>query len=258
MYIQITTHCNMTCAHCCFSCEPGKGEHMSWDVFKKAVAMACELGEYITIGGGEPTMHPEFWRFLWHAITEASFAKLGWRDGGGVYIVTNGSITKTALRLAALARDGMVGARLSLDEHHDGIDAEVEDAFNAHGSYRRLDGDLRYVSLGNPDRIIKAGRAVETGVGVVDECICDDLFVAPSGELYVCGCQDAPVLGNVRNMGRDALRELAQVSDIGSACWRVIAYQLTDLGDEAEDCLHLVELGQQWQARKAELAEEAA
>ena len=62
MYIQITDHCNMTCAHCCYSCSPRKRNFMSKDVFVKALDL-CDLDD-ISIGGGEPTLHPLFWDFI--------------------------------------------------------------------------------------------------------------------------------------------------------------------------------------------------
>ncbi len=59
MYIQITTRCNMSCEHCCYSCTH-EGEDMSLETFRNCLG----FDEYNTLGGGEPTIHPLFWQFL--------------------------------------------------------------------------------------------------------------------------------------------------------------------------------------------------
>ena len=79
MYIQITTRCNMECEHCCMSAT-AKGEDMSIGTFKNAL----EYDEYITIGGGEPTLHPKFWEMMGLALGFGEY----------VWLATNGSITK--------------------------------------------------------------------------------------------------------------------------------------------------------------------
>jgi len=48
----------MACAHCCFSCT-GKGTFMSQEVFDKALEIAKEYNMTVTLGGGEPTLHPK-------------------------------------------------------------------------------------------------------------------------------------------------------------------------------------------------------
>ena len=63
MYVQITTKCNMNCAHCCFAATR-KGEHMPLNIFQKALQVAVRRGDHLTIGGGEPTMHPDFFKYL--------------------------------------------------------------------------------------------------------------------------------------------------------------------------------------------------
>jgi len=93
MYIQITDHCNMTCAHCGYSCSPRKKNFMTMDVFKAAVKYDPN---YISIGGGEPTTHPLFWDMLVHAIVES--------DDVLPWLATNGKRTEDALRLAKLAK----------------------------------------------------------------------------------------------------------------------------------------------------------
>ena len=64
MYLQITTNCDMECAHCGFSCGPEKRRYMTMEVFEAAMKIASNRCEYITIGGGEPTNHSLFFDFL--------------------------------------------------------------------------------------------------------------------------------------------------------------------------------------------------
>ena len=111
MYIKITTRCNMTCAHCCYSATKD-GEDMPIKVFKKILDKwyrEIECGDgYVTLGGGEPTLHPEFWDMV----------ELAWKYGTP-WMVTNGSNKKAALLIADLAKKGYLHGVLSLDKWHD-------------------------------------------------------------------------------------------------------------------------------------------
>lgn len=183
MYIQITTRCNMRCAHCCSSCT-SRGKDMSPEVFKAAISILRD--DYICIGGGEPTIHPNFWEFMGLAIAECEW----------VWIATNGKETKTAIALAKMAKSGVIGAALSQDQWHDPIDENVVKAFTR--------GERGYSSDGNDSReirsvskILKAGRAKKNGIWTEDSCCCEGLMFKPDGNIYYCGCKDAPKVGNV-------------------------------------------------------------
>jgi len=188
MYIRLTSRCNMTCAHCAFSCT-SHGQDMTRETYKAALKLSTDYGSYITLGGGEPTMHPLFWEFLGLALATS--------DVEGLYIVTNGKITDIAIALAKLARAGILGAALSQDEYHDRIDPEVIAAFTKdkwantiYGYVPRTDSDSRdNRSISSPNSIINAGRAKKNGFGNLDECFCDDLLVEPDGRLWWCGCR---------------------------------------------------------------------
>lgn len=185
MYVQITDHCNMSCAHCGFSCGPRKKNFMSIDLFEKTIKMLdCE---YITIGGGEPTLHPDFW-----AIVAIS---LGACDG--VWLATNGSQTETTLRLASLAKKGILGCALSQDRYHEAINPRVVKAFsNIDRGYSMSGSDLRKIR-NVYGHIVKAGRAARTAVWTQEVgCICPDIFVDPLGSIFSCGCKKL-LLGNV-------------------------------------------------------------
>ncbi|MFA5234782.1 MAG: hypothetical protein WC390_10315 [Sulfurimonas sp.] len=178
-----------------------RGEDMSWETFKCAVDMADEYGEYITLGGGEPTLHPDFDRMLMYAIAHAN-----------VYIVTNGSQTDRALALAALAKRGVIGCALSQDVWHDPIDESVVKAFTKKPfiKYNEVDNDEREIRdigryfNGKTSGVFRQGRAarrifVENNLTEIG-CACEnEPFVRPSGKVYQCGCKNSPCRGDVFN-----------------------------------------------------------
>lgn len=175
MYLRITSRCNMKCGHCCFNAT-SKGTDMEVATAKAALKLAEGYGMYLTIGGGEPTLHPNFWEILGLALSYSD-------DDLVPYIVTNGKITDTALRLARMARRGVIGAALSRDEWHDPIEPRVVQAFD----YRRPIGssgdDMRETR--SVTRIIKMGRGTKIA-GAEEGCACDDLVVDPDGKMWFC------------------------------------------------------------------------
>lgn len=193
MYIQITTRCNMTCKHCCMNATC-KGEDMTLETFKAALDK-CD-SEHISIGGGEPTLNPHFWQMLG--------LSLGHKYIESVWMATNGSITDTALALCGLARKGVIGCALSLDEWHDEIETDVEDAFTEGMSQDRegrwrlgfdaKEGDgreIRNVGIPGP---LKSGRCDWSDK---EECACPGLMVKPNGDVMLCGCEDSIKVGTV-------------------------------------------------------------
>ena len=185
----------MTCDHCCFDCKE-YGEDMSFEVFKKAVEYSQDL---IAIGGGEPTIHPQFDKFLLYAITHTD----------EVWLATNGKLTDTALMLAKLAKKGVILCDLSQDIYHDPIDQVVIEAFTNTIREEKPSNDLR--SIRNvTGKVLKAGRSKEGREG----CPCEDFMIKPNGAIVQCGCLDSPVVGNVWNDENEDFWE----SDPG--CWK--------------------------------------
>lgn len=175
MYLQITTRCQMACRHCCWDCS-ASGEDMPYKTFQAAVRLAAETGCAITIGGGEPTLHPGFWDMADFASREL--------PEGFVGVVTNGYDREQAFRVLEWHLAGRLEARLSRDRFHSPISPEVVKAFAAHDLVGGLD-----------EHVVRAGRALKNGIGDlaypdgVPICICDEPFMPPSGELYSCGCR---------------------------------------------------------------------
>jgi len=80
--IEITLDCNLFCKHCYREAGGGKTQSLSANMIEKVIIEAEELGcKGIAIGGGEPTLHPEF-----HKILKALD-----RSNLQVAIITNGT-----------------------------------------------------------------------------------------------------------------------------------------------------------------------
>jgi len=159
-----------------------KGEDMSLETFRNALK---ESDGCITIGGGEPTLHPQFWQFLMEAVACSE----------SVWLATNGSQTEITLALVVLAKKGVVGVALSQDKWHKKIDPKVVEAFTKDKkTYNNYDVGTDLREIRNVEgHLIKAGRCKEGK----EECICNDIFVEPSGKIRGCGCVKSPVFGNI-------------------------------------------------------------
>lgn len=169
----------MHCSHCGMNCTD-KGEDMTIETFRNALKYN---NESVTIGGGEPTIHPLFTQMLFEAIGNSDY----------VWMATNGSQTEIALTLAKMAKKGVLGVALSQDRYHGPIDISVIDAFTKPQHQFCDDSpdgrEIRDVT----DKEIKVGRCKDGR----DGCICEDLIVRPDGTIRACGCENAPSFGNV-------------------------------------------------------------
>lgn len=187
MYLEITTRCNMTCAHCCMSAT-AEGKDMLLQTFRKALEFVECYGEHISIGGGEPTLHPRFWQILGECLRLES-----------VWLATNGSITNTALALAKMAKRGVIACSLSRDAWHDEIDPRVVEAFTrksrSTNGWHHDPNDHDCREIRTVSRVLAAGRAADWGES--GECICPGPIIRVNGDIYWCGCPDSPKLGTV-------------------------------------------------------------
>lgn len=186
MYIQLTTRCNMRCKHCGFACT-AKGEDMPMEVFKKTIEWAAEYDDTISLGGGEPTIHPQFMEMLGLSILYAN-EHIPW-------LATNGKETKIALKLAQLAKCGIISCELSQDPFHEKIDPKVVEAFKKYRPYDNYTENKKdYRGVRNTSHnLIKAGRCKKGD----DYCICEEIFIKPNGDIHQCGCKNSTKIGNV-------------------------------------------------------------
>jgi MoaA/NifB/PqqE/SkfB family radical SAM enzyme len=172
---------------------------MTKEVFEKSIALAQKFDLHVTLGGGEPTLHPLFKDFLLYAQWELTGNEYDY-VGPRVHLVTNGSNTKIALKIAELARMGAISAAVSHDEYHDPIDPVVYQAFTKpqrdfYHPHNNDDHDYRHINEGK-NYIVPVGRAKHWGNHPFIKCICDSVFITPLGDVYPCGCKKT-LLGNV-------------------------------------------------------------
>ena len=159
---------------------------MSMATFRKGLVLSEETCSAPSLGGGEPTIHPNFEKMLFEAMGVCEGEEQ-------VYIVTNGKHKRRALVLAKLAKAGVVDARLSQDEWHEDVDPFVVQAFKGH--YNDVSNNGMNYALGY-------GRGAELyGLDPdgsdEDECVCDEWLIQPDGRIFQCGCPDSPQIGHV-------------------------------------------------------------
>jgi mycofactocin radical SAM maturase len=119
---ELTYACNLSCVHCLSSSGRRDPRELST---AECEAVIDELERmqvfYVNIGGGEPTVRPDFWHLVDYATAHHV----------GVKFSTNGvKITPAVAR--RLAASDYVDVQISLD----GATAEVNDAVRGPGSYR--------------------------------------------------------------------------------------------------------------------------
>jgi len=159
---------------------------MSLEVFEATLKFIGD--DSLAIGGGEPTLHPQFWAFMGIALGETD----------NVWLATNGSQTATAIRLARMAKRGIIGCALSQDCFHGSIDQAVVKAFKRANRHSHLESEDDRREIRDVSRhVYKHGRAVKTRVWDEEKgCVCEDTFVDPDGDIFTCGCKKLKI-GNV-------------------------------------------------------------
>ena len=118
---ELTYACNLACVHCLSSSGRRDPRELSTD---QCEAVIDELQRmqvfYVNVGGGEPTVRPDFWHLLSYAVDHQV----------GVKFSTNG-IKITPERAAWLASTDYVDVQVSLD----GATPDVNDAVRGRGSF---------------------------------------------------------------------------------------------------------------------------
>ena len=118
---EITYGCNLACIHCLSSSGRRDPRELSTAEARSVIDELHDLQVfYVNIGGGEPTIRPDFYELVDYAVSR----------GVGVKFSTNGStITRdTAERLAGI---DYVDVQISID----GADEATNDAVRGRGSY---------------------------------------------------------------------------------------------------------------------------
>ena len=118
---ELTYGCNLACVHCLSSSGRRDPRELSTsELFGVVDELAAMQVFYVNIGGGEPTLRPDFWDLLDYCVVSKV----------GVKFSTNGSrITTSAAE--RIASTDYVDVQISLD----GADAATNDAIRGDGSY---------------------------------------------------------------------------------------------------------------------------
>ena len=118
---ELTYGCNLACVHCLSSSGRRDPRELTTD---ELFAVVDELAEmqvfYVNIGGGEPTLRPDFWELVDYCVANKV----------GVKFSTNGSRITPEIA-ERLARSDYVDVQISID----GADAATNDAIRGKGSY---------------------------------------------------------------------------------------------------------------------------
>ncbi|RBO90861.1 mycofactocin radical SAM maturase [Nocardia puris] len=118
---ELTYACNLSCVHCLSSSGRRDPRELSTEQCKALIDEFERMQIfYVNIGGGEPTVRPDFWELVDYATAHHV----------GVKFSTNG-VRITPEVAARLAASDYVDVQISLD----GATAEVNDAVRGPGSY---------------------------------------------------------------------------------------------------------------------------
>ena len=118
---ELTYACNLACVHCLSSSGRRDPRELSTEQCEAVIdELAAMQVFYVNIGGGEPTIRPDFWHLLDYAVSHHV----------GVKFSTNG-VRLTPARAEQLAATDYVDVQISLD----GATAEVNDAVRGPGSF---------------------------------------------------------------------------------------------------------------------------
>jgi len=118
---ELTYGCNLACVHCLSSSgRRDPRELTTGELFGVVDELAAMQVFYVNIGGGEPTLRPDFWDLLDYCVASKV----------GVKFSTNGSrITPVAAK--RIADTDYVDVQISID----GADAPTNDAVRGDGSF---------------------------------------------------------------------------------------------------------------------------
>lgn len=118
---ELTYACNLSCAHCLSSSGRRDPRELTTEQCEAVIEELQRMQVfYVNIGGGEPTMRPDFWHLLEYAVQHQV----------GVKFSTNG-VRISPERAKYLAGTNYVDVQVSLD----GATAEVNDRVRGPGSY---------------------------------------------------------------------------------------------------------------------------
>jgi MoaA/NifB/PqqE/SkfB family radical SAM enzyme len=201
-----------------------RGKHGDLNTIRDAIYFITQWDtETVSIGGGEPTLHPDFFEILKLCLSEFDY----------VWMATNGSKTDIMYRLSSIIdghdepdidcdcteqeledngclcyekhghefiwNEDKLSVALSQDCFHDPINHRIVELWSNRAKQQYSHYEIRNVNNSNSG-IIAEGRAKKTGSGWnEDDCVCADIFIRPDGKIKLCGCRKSPIIGDIRN-----------------------------------------------------------
>ncbi len=147
VFFHLTTRCNLNCPHCyasqdrnpqdrnrvfpknpVSSVSPVSCDLPSSAVFRLIDEIARNGGQFITLSGGEPLLHPEFKQIVKHASSKT-----------GIQILTNGTLINREWA------DFFSGKNISVQISIDGSEKEIHDAVRGRGSFDKAVRAVKYL-----------------------------------------------------------------------------------------------------------------
>jgi hypothetical protein len=169
---------------------------MSMEVVHAALQIAHNEKYKIVIGGGEPTLHPQFSEIL-------TATRCANTSGTAIVVKTNGTNEKLSLWLARMDQR-IVTAVLSADQFHDlgAVPESVQREFKLLEIARNGGKPIKWRRI---TVIANQGRARDNGLSTHPERrVClgsgSGLHIFPGGRIYGCTCDDAPFFGSVQGI----------------------------------------------------------
>jgi pyruvate-formate lyase-activating enzyme len=112
--LELTERCNIRCAHCMVSCQPGRGRDLAEELVDQSVEAADSMKiPLLSLSGGEPLLARSL---VARALAQAASRHIP------VRLVTNGSWARTDAgtrrTLAALVQRGLTRVSVSADPYH--------------------------------------------------------------------------------------------------------------------------------------------
>ena len=129
IFLAITKKCNLQCTHCSSDSGIKENQYLSFTTLKKLLIEFKEMGVFeISLNGGEPTMHPDFFR-LCKFIKELNFP---------LFINSNGVYSKDQLH--RLAKSNIDIIKISLA----GLE-KTNDSIRGNGTFKETIASIEYL-----------------------------------------------------------------------------------------------------------------
>ncbi|MBU4465352.1 MAG: mycofactocin radical SAM maturase [Actinobacteria bacterium] len=151
---ELTYACNLSCVHCLSASGRRDPRELSTEECKAVIDELQRMQVfYVNIGGGEPTVRPDFWELIDYATAHDV----------GVKFSTNG-VRITEEIAERLAANDYVDVQISLD----GATAEVNDAIRGPGSYDLAMRALERLAAAGMTRLKLSVVCTRTNIGQLD------------------------------------------------------------------------------------------